>query len=243
MADIIIDDKTETAEEKAAVGEDNAVEKPVRVAMPPKPQRAAVKITPPPPIPPVKKKKKRSKLKIILIIVIAVLVAGFVFEELYFNFLGIRDVFIDAVVRLDPAYGKREQALDDRENELDKRETELDAREKSVDFRQSQNERRSKEIEAREEDVNDREQRATPLFQRKMTEQEQLDLLSLSRSYSLMPPEAAVAILMEIERPDDVAVILYNMREQSASAILAVMDPEFAAAITELLLFAGSETP
>ena len=239
MADNGIENIPVPDEEKETVGEEkekeNEIEKkPERAPAPPRPPRPPVKYAPKHSAPP--KKKKGRKLKIILIIVIVFLVSGFIFEELYFNYLGIRDIFIDAVVRLDPAYGAREKALDVRENELNEFQNELDAREKSIGFRESQNDRRSMELETREETVNDREKRVTPLYLRKMTEQEQLDMQSLGRSYALMPPEAAVEILMDLERTDYVAAILYNMSERNASAILAVMDPEYAAVITELLL-------
>ena len=199
--------------------------------------RPPVKQTPAPSTPQKKKKKKGRILKIILIIVIVLLIAGFVFEELYFNYLGTRDIFIDAVVRLDPAYGAREHRLDSIENDLDRRQAELDAREKTVGFRESQNDRRGVELDKWEETIIDREQMTMPLYLRKMTEQEQSDLQSLSRSYSLMAPDAAVAILMELEEQDDVAAILYNMSDRNASAILALMDPEYAAEITMILLY------
>ena len=184
-----------------------------------------------------KGKKKRGKLKIILIIVLVLLVAGFVFEEIYYNYLGTRDMLIDAVVKLDPAYGTREKKLNERESLLDAREADLDAREKTVTSRENQNDRRTASLDTREKDVNDLLQWSLPLYRRQMTEQELTDMQSVSMSYSRMAPEIAAAILMELNDPDDVAAILYYMSERSAAAILAVMDPEFAAVITEIFLY------
>ena len=183
-------------------------------------------------------KKKGRKLKIILIIVLVVLIAGFVFEEVYFNFLGTRDLFINAVVRLDPDFRSREAELDDREAELDSFEAELDAREGALQNRETQLDRRSSQLDGREAALS--EQLILddlPRFRRSMSEQEVLDMESLSRSYSLMAPEAAAVILGELVVSDDVAAILYFMPERSAAAILSVMDAEFAAEITEILLY------
>ena len=184
-----------------------------------------------------KKKKKHRLLVIILILVIVILVGGFVFEELYFNFLHLRDAFIDAVVRLDPDYRSREMRLDDRETDIYKRETELKEREKTVDSKETQNIRRSAELDAREKKLSDQEAWMTPKLRSQLTAQEILDMQSLSKSYAQMAPDAAAAILVKLKRPDDAAIVLYYMTERNAGAILAAMEPDFAAAITEILLY------
>ena len=182
-------------------------------------------------------KKKGKKLKIILIIVLVVLVAGFVFEEVYFNYLGTRDLLIDSVVKLDPDYGPRLAKLDEREAGLDAREAELDAREKTLTSAQAQNEKRSAELDAREEEVQaTTEQMRQPLYWLYMTQQEITDMQALSKAYSVMAPEAAASILVRLGRPNDVAAILYYMNAKNSGAILAAMEPIFAATITELLL-------
>ena len=182
-------------------------------------------------------KKKGRKLKIILIIVLILLIGGFVFEEVYYNILGTRDVLIDAVVRIDPEFRGREAELDEKAFELGRWEVELDAREKAALSRETQNDRRKSDLDSREELLNVREQLAEPVYKRVMTEQEILDMQSLSRAYSMMAPESAAVILMELEHAEDVAAILYYMTERYAAAILAVMDPIYAAIITEILLY------
>ena len=184
-----------------------------------------------------KGKKKGKKLKIILIIVLVLLVAGFVFEEIYYNYLGTRDILIDAVVKLDPEYGTRWKRLDEREASLNALKAELDNREKTITSRESQNDRRSTELDRREKEVDELVSWYSPLYRRQMTEQELEDMQSVSMAYSRMAPDAAAAILMELNDPDDVAAILYYMSERSAAAILAVMEPEFAAVITEIFLY------
>jgi len=183
------------------------------------------------------KKKKGGKLKLILIIVLVVLIAGFIFEELYFNYLGTRDIFIDAIVKLDPDYRTREANLDIKETDLNKFQAELDTRERTITSRESQYERRNADLNSREETIREQEQQSAPLYKRQLTEQELEDMQSLSRSYSLMAPEVAATILGELGNSNDVATILYYMTERNAAAILAVMNPDFAAELTNILLY------
>ncbi|MCL2125769.1 MAG: hypothetical protein FWH33_07250 [Oscillospiraceae bacterium] len=183
------------------------------------------------------KKKKGRLIKIILLVVLVLLVGGFVFEEVYFNYLGLRDKLIESIVELDPDYRSRQETLNERESDLIAYEAQLDAREKTIASRESQNDRRSAELSRQQESLQDREERLTPLYQRQMSEQEQEDMLSLSRTYARMAPEDAASILLELNNADDVAAILYNMSERNAAAILAVMEPEYAAVITEILLY------
>ena len=228
FSDLTIDDTVEESEEEY---------KPVKETKPPrlpKPPGAAKDVAE------AKSgsgKKKGRKLKIILIIVLVLLVAGFVFEEVYFNYLGLRDVLIDTVVRLDPDYRDREETLNEREAEQIKTKTELDARDKTITSRETQNERRSAELKRQEEDISDREKRLIPLYRRQLSEEEQADMSSISLSYSRMAPEDAARILLELDNPEDVAAILYFMSERNAAAILAVMEPQFAARITEIWLY------
>ena len=235
MADELNDDIIDLTDDASSGGAGEEQDKPAGAPRPPRPQR-------PPPAAraeskPASGKKKGGILKIILLIVVALLVAGFVFEEIYFNFLGTRDVFIDLVMGLDPEYVARVDNLDSREAELDRMQSDIEARERMAETREAQLLRRSSELDIREEVVFDWEQWAMPLYRRQMTEQELLDMQSLSISYSRMSPEAAAEILVELEEPGDVAAILYFMSERNAAAILAVMDPVFAAMITEILLY------
>ena len=77
---------------------------------------------------------------------------------------------------------------------------------------------------------------AAPLFHRAMSDQELADIQSLSRSYAQMDPGIAAGILVELKDEQHVATILYHMVERNAAAILSVMEPAFAARITEILL-------
>ena len=182
-------------------------------------------------------KKKGGKLKIILLIILVLLVAGFVAEEVYFNWLGTRDMVIDAVIKLDPNIRARGARLDAREAALAEKEEAFEARERQVLTRETQNERRKAELDRTAAELADRELRATPIYRRQMSEQELEDMVSISRAYSQMQPESAAAILGELDSNEDVAAILFYMTERNAAAILAVMEPEYAARITSILLY------
>ena len=184
-----------------------------------------------------KKKKKGRKLKLISIIVLVLLVAGFVFEEVVYNILGTRDMFIDAVVRIDPEYRAREAKLDAREAKINEDNAELDVRERRVSSAESQADRRSAQLDAREKTISEREQLFDPLYRRKMTAQELEDMQALSLAYSRMAPDDAAVIMVEMNQADDVAAILYYMAPRSSAAILAAMEPEYAALVTEILLY------
>lgn len=211
------------------------------------------------------KKGGKLKLKLILIIVPILLVAGFV-AVLATNLFGVRDIvgksvkepILKVVVWFDPEFrsvdnelkekskereektDKRETGLDKREAEISGRETELDIREELLDKRESQLTRRSAALDNREEQINQASQKpdnaAPPLYHRAMSEQELEDIQSLSRYYAKMSPETAAAILVELKDEQHVATILYYTSERNAAAILAVMEPGFAARITEILL-------
>jgi len=205
--------------------------------------------------------KKGINIKLILIIVPVVLVAACV-AAVILNFFGARDILsgwisdplISAVVWLDPEFSsvnqqlrnrsnEREEKLDKRSGELDTREGELNRREEGLQSREEQTgeweiklDKRSEQLDKREEQLRQAQAPALPAYQRELTEQELSDMRSLSRSYAQMDPEAAAAILTALNDTDGVATIIYHMSERNAALILAAMDKNFAAKVTDRLL-------
>jgi len=206
--------------------------------------------------------KKSIKLKLILIIVPIVLVAACV-AAVILNFFGARDILsgivsdplISAVVWLDPEFStvdrelrkrsteredslnKRGAELDERENDITTSEEELDTRAAELDAQEAQLNRRSDQLDRREEQLRQSQSPAgLPAYQRELTEQEISDMRSLSRTYAQMPPESAASIIFHMHRPEDISTIIYYMSERNAAAILAELDPVFAALITEFLI-------
>lgn len=208
-----------------------------------------------------KQGKKGGKLKLILILTPILLVAGFI-TALVVNLFGVRykvgalvkDPILGVVVWFDPEfksvddtlranYKERETGLDERETDIGKREakiaereTELDSLETTLVKQESQLDRRGRALDNREEQMNQTSNSAAPLLNKAMSEQELADIQSLSRSYAQMDPGAAAGILVELKDEQHVAAILYHMVERNAAAILSVMEPVFAARITEILL-------
>ncbi|MCL2226411.1 MAG: hypothetical protein FWB97_02135 [Oscillospiraceae bacterium] len=201
-------------------------------------------------------RKRRGKTIIILcILLFVILVIATAVVFLYYNLFEARYIvgeyvhepliavavwFNPELMELDEelrvAYEARTRVLDTREAGQDRREEELLDREYYANARELALDRRSIALDRREEQINAMLDTTIPIFRRTMTEQERLDLESLSRTYAQMAPVAAAGILAELPEPEDAAVILFFMAERNAGAILAAMDPDFAAAITEILL-------
>ena len=130
----------------------------------------------------------------------------------------------------------RDNTLGERSSELDARENDIKEREKALDLRDDQLNSRKEQLDNREAQINLAQERSAPAYLRDLSEEELADIVSVSTSYSRMAPETAAGIMVELRDPNDVATILYYMSERNAGAILAVMEPEFAARITEILM-------
>jgi flagellar motility protein MotE (MotC chaperone) len=149
------------------------------------------------------------------------------------NIFGTRDWFVGAVARLDPEYA----ALNDRELALDEREQTLDERAEQLASDQKKQDTRDEALNLREDEMDEREANARAAFFRPpLTEQELEDLRSLGRVYAKMDAGVAADILMRLYEIEYTAAILYHMPEKYAAAVLAAMDAERAARITEILL-------
>ena len=204
-------------------------------------------------------------LKIIIIAAVVVLVGGFVFEEILFNKLGVRDwtrdAFINASIWLDPDTAtvqrtqrrrseeldmreadleardeRRRSELDDRRKELDERKAGLDEREDSLTKMETALEQRSDSLDKREQEMTSLEISKIPIFRRALSDQELADIEALSGTFAAMTPESAADILVRMYDPGNVAVIIYYMSQKNAAAILSVMDPAYAANLTQMLL-------
>ena len=204
-----------------------------------------------------KVKKKSGTLGVVLLmaLVLILLIGGFG-VALFFDALGsrqlvagaINDPLIDLVIWLDPTFNsvdarlraeaeRQEARFLEREQELNEREADIEASEQIVSTLEEQVSRREADLERREAQLQAMADRTVPLHQREMTEQEKQDMLSLSNTYSQMAPDVAARIMVELYDARDVAGLLYFMPERNRSAIMAAMEPWFAAHITEILLY------
>jgi flagellar motility protein MotE (MotC chaperone) len=213
------------------------------------------------------KLKLKFNLKFILISIMVLLVAGFA-ALLASNLFEVRDIvggivknpILSVLAWFEPEFrsiedefsakfNEREAGLIERENGLDKREAgiverenELDSLKTSLDKQESQLDRRSVSLDRREEQMDQTSDGKGPVYRQIVSEQDLADMQSLGRSYAQMAPETAAAILTELKDEQYVAAIIYYMAERNAAAILAVMEPAFAARITELLIWVAPIT-
>ena len=193
---------------------------------------------------------------LIMLLVLVLLIGGFA-AAVYFNVFDARVIVADAInepltrliIWLDPGFSAVDQQMRDEaearetrivelETDLEGRIAETEARENELYSREQQLDRRAAELNSREQQIISMYERTIPLYRRDdRTEQELEDMLSLSRTYSNMSPEAAAEIMIKLHDPRDVAAILYYMTERNAAALLAAFSPEYAAEITEILLY------
>lgn len=208
------------------------------------------------------KKAKKEKggsaggVIIIMILILLILLGGFG-AVLYLDMFDARMIvaevvtepLLDVIIWLDPGYSTIRQRLRNEEEMQERRFAErtenLDTREENIlfheellDSREQQVQRRALDLDRREEQITAMFERTVPLFRRPdMTEQDLEDMMQISAFYTQMAPEAAAARLIRLYDPRDAAGILYYMAERSAAAILAEMEPSFAAELTEILLY------
>jgi len=132
---------------------------------------------------------------------------------------------------------EREAGFVEREEEIKARENELIERENAANIREQQLENRAEAQIKREEELLAMYERIVPIYRRDLTEQELEDMISLSRTYTQMSPTDAADRVASLSDANDAAAILFFMGERNAASILAVMEVEFAAELTEILLY------
>jgi len=200
--------------------------------------------------------KKKSIMLPLLLILIPLLLIGCAVAAIIMNLFNARgmvnEVLSDPLFRfsvwLNPDYTSVEQELqamvDERTEQVEQREQyadtrfeEIEQREEAANTREQLLDRRAAAIERREDELTQMYQMTVPLYRRDMTEQEIADMESLVRTFAQMSPEDAAEILIEMAEPRDVAAILYFMVERNAAAIMAVMERDYAAELTEILLY------
>ena len=192
---------------------------------------------------------------IIMILVLTILIGGFT-AALIFDVFSAREIMadvlteplLDAIIWLDPGFSSIRQRLaveeeaqirrlEERREEMDERQGDIEMREAALLTREQQIERRGFDQDRREEQIIAMYERTIPLYRRDMTDEEMDDMIQISRIYTQLAPDAAAERLVRLYDRRDVAAILYFMVERNSAAILAEMEPFYAAEITEILLY------
>lgn len=175
-----------------------------------------------------KKKRKRKKGKLILvcaIILLLTLAAGFVFVVLQFNPFEMRTAVFGFIHNLDPDY----KAVYLLEASVTERETALNTREATLDSLQET-------LSKREADIVAAESSTTPVYRPPVNEDDVIYMQNIGKIYAAMEPGNAANIMVKLYSVEDMAAIIYYMKQSSAAAILELMEPSVAAQITDKLL-------
>jgi len=192
---------------------------------------------------------------LIMLLVLCILIGGFS-AALYFDMFSSRAIIadvvneplLDVIIWLDPGFSSIRQRmreeeenfdrrLSEQEEDFERRENAMTIREENLVTREELAERRNADMDRREEQILAMYERTVPLHRRELNEEEMEDMLQLSNWYTQMSPDDAAQRLMNLRDRRDVAGILYYMSDRNAAAILAVMEPSYAADITEILLY------
>lgn len=177
-------------------------------------------------------KKKRGVVGLIIIIALVIAAAVFLFLTIRFDIGGVRTKVIEAVNRFDPVYAEKVDVLEG----LEEREQAVALREQQVEDDEQKISSQQDELKTWENELNSTSARKTPIYRRLLNEQDVKDMKSLSKTYAAMEPVDAAAIMVELYSVEDMAAIIYYMKEASAAAILVEMDTRLAADITMALL-------
>lgn len=186
-------------------------------------------------------KAKRKRVKLLIIICAVLILIGGVVAILYRDEFGARTTVITLVNRLDPEFVELERRIinfniDSREiiETLEQRERELDQWESELELANSTLVLNRNDLADREHNLRMREEMLHPILIRI---EENAHIYSLARVYAHMAPLAAAQRLSEIEDRYYAATILFVMEETSKALVLAQMDPDLAARLTEILMF------
>ena len=141
-----------------------------------------------------------------------------------------------ALASLDPDYRPYIERLAEQESALNARELELQQREEAVAADGNLLDKRAAALDARERRLNERQINPTPLFRREISEEKLMELKNLGKIYSGMETEAAAQALALLNRPMEMAEVLFYMDKNAAAALLSALEPELTAQITSEML-------
>ena len=176
------------------------------------------------------KKKPYIAIIVILLLSTAVTMAVLIVTK---NLLGGRDIIIDYLTSLDPAY----VTLQEQEAVFEMMEEELTSREESVLKKEAALTEEEAQLEEKEEALELQKVNSSfELYIASLSDERIAQYEQLGTIYSNMESEQAVAAISEIGNVLDMAVVIYYMQPESSAAVFNYMDADLAAQITESLL-------
>lgn len=180
---------------------------------------------------PPKKKLSKGRLAFFIILGLVVLLASATIITIAADVGGLRTKVIEGgdSVESDPELVAKEKQLNELQEKLDEEKAE---NKKEAERLAQLNE----QLGIRENNLNQQEQDRIPLY-RRLTGKDEEDMISISKTYSLMEPAKAAELLVALDSVENASAILYYMKEKSSAAILAVMNKDMAVKITDYLLY------
>jgi len=168
---------------------------------------------------------------------VLLLVAGLVF---YFDLFAARSLALEAannaLASLDADYRHYSENLLAWESTLNAREQELAQKEEALAKDTARLEKRIDALDARERRLNERQLNSTPLFRREISEEKLAELKYLGKIYSGMDAETAAQALSLLNKPMEMAEVLFYMENSAAAGLLSALEPSLAAQITSEML-------
>lgn len=176
-----------------------------------------------------KRKKKKVSFGGIFSIFLLIVIAGVV-GVLYFNLFGARQILADVL-----ELGKPTQAQLDEVNakisELETKEEEYNSTIFNLNKREKEVTDKEKELDAKEKDLEKKETELTILKNSVQTGQK--DINSMAKMFELMDAKKAAKALSDMEKVEDIIVLLANMDSEKSALILNNMDSKMATKIMD----------
>ncbi len=176
------------------------------------------------------KKKVYIAIVVILLVSTAVAMAVLIVTK---NSFGGRDVILDFLTSMDPAY----ETVQEQQLILEAVEQELSSREEKVVKKEAALAEQEAELEEKAAALEQEEVLSSfNLYISSLPEERIAQFVQLGTIYSNMEPEQAVEAISGIGSVLDMAVVIYYMKPENSAEVFNYMDSELAAQITESLL-------
>lgn len=172
---------------------------------------------------PVKKKKKgKAAVAVILIALIALFGVSY-----YYNLMDTKTKIVQFFLNQDDTYSKAMAEVQAANDTIAQKQAELDSQTKTLD-------QRSADLDAREAEISGEESKAADT--QASADAKLAETAKMVTIYEGMDAAVASGILSNYTDKQWIADLLMQMNEKKAAAILAAMDPVFAATITALMV-------
>lgn len=184
-----------------------------------------------------KKKKKKTgrkgRRRLIFLLVVIFAIGGFLFALVYFDLFGARTGAYEFLHNLDPEY----RMVTEREAGLAEREAALEELQAQLEDAEAVNERKERELIEYEANLEALEINRLPVYRQPANDSDVEYMEHIGKIFASMDPQNAANILQSLYSAEDTAAVLYYMSAGSAGPVLELMEVEYAARVTDALLY------